>query len=94
MPPEPNDWSDPLKNKKKLNQNQDYFRFFFVFKKWHMVAKNKHHIRKEHGPKPWSMGFPGNLSFSFRKIITLKMRQNLEQFGTKRIKYTKFNKSN
>ena len=77
--------------KKKLNQNQKFFRFFFVLsailKKWRMLAKNKHNIRKGHGPKPWDMRFPGDLSISSRKIITMKMRQTLGHFGTKRVKY-------
>ena len=50
------------------------------------VAKNKHHIRKEHGPKPWGMGSSGVSLISSRKIITMKMRQSLGHFGTKRVK--------
>ena len=45
-----------------------------------MVAKNKHHVRKEHGQ--WGMSFPGDSSISSRKMITMKMLQNLGQFGT------------
>ena len=45
-----------MKKEKKLNQNLNFFLFFFVLtailKKWRMVAKNRHHFRKEHGPKP------------------------------------------
>ena len=48
-----------------------------------MVAENKHHIRKEHVPKQWGMGFPGDSSISSRKIVTMKMRQNLGHFVTK-----------
>ena len=51
-----------------------------------MVAKNKHHIRKEHGLTPSGMGFPRDSSISSRRIITMKMRQNLRHFGTKRVK--------
>ena len=51
-----------------------------------MVAKNKHHIQKQHGPKPWGMGFSGDSSISSRKIITIKIRQNLGHFDTKKIK--------
>ena len=50
-----------------------------------MLAKNKYHIRKEHGPKSWGMGFPGDSLISARKIITMNMRQNLGDFGTKRV---------
>ena len=50
-----------------------------------MKAKNKHHIRTEHGPKPWDMNFPGDLSISARKIITMKTRQNLGHFVTQQI---------
>ena len=42
-----------------------------------MVAKNKHHIRKKHGPKPWGVWFPADSAISSRKIITIKMRQSL-----------------
>ena len=35
-----------------------------------MVAKNKHHIRKEHDSKPWVIGFTGDSSIVSRKIIT------------------------
>ena len=41
----------------------------FVPKK-RTVAKNKHHIRKEHSPKLW--GIPGNSLILSRKIITMK----------------------
>ena len=75
--------------KKKLNQNQNFFCFFFVlnaiFKKWGMVAK-KHHIQKEHGPKPWGMSFPGGSSISSGKIMPMKMRQGVRHFDTKRVK--------
>ena len=32
-----------------------------------MLAKNKHHTRKKHGPNPWAMGFPGDPSLYSRK---------------------------
>ena len=51
-----------------------------------MAARNKHHIWKKRDPKPWNMGFPGDSSISSRKIITMKMRQNLGHFGMKRVK--------
>ena len=45
----------PMKNEKKVNQNQNFFRFSFVlnaiFKNWRMVAKKKHHFRKNHTEK-------------------------------------------
>ena len=52
-----------------------------------MLPKNKHHIRKEHGLKSWGMDFPGDSKISSRKIITMKMRQNLGHFGTKRVNF-------
>ena len=59
--------------------------FFFVLtailKKLCMVAKNKHHIGKEHGPKPWAIGFTGDSSISTRQIIMMKMRQSLGLFS-------------
>ena len=42
-----------------------------------MLDTNKHHIRIEHGPRRWGMDFPCDSSISPRKIITMKMRQNL-----------------
>ena len=42
-----------------------------IFKKWRMLAAKKHHIQKEHGPKPWGMGFPGDSSISSGNIITM-----------------------
>ena len=51
-----------------------------------MVAKDKHYIRKEHGPKPWDMGSPGDSQISSRKIITIKMRQKLDNFHTQLVK--------
>ena len=77
-----------MKNEKKL-YDPNFFRFFFVltaiFKKWRTSAQNKHHISKDLGPKPWDMGFLSDSSISSRKIITMKMLQDLGHFGTKRV---------
>ena len=54
-----------------------------------MVAKNKHHIRKEHGLKLWGIEFHGNSLIFSRKIIRMKMRQNLGYFGTKRVNFSR-----
>ena len=50
-----------------------------------MVAKNKHHVWKERGPKPWGMSFPSVSLISSRKIITIKVQQNLGHFGIKQV---------
>ena len=57
-----------------------------IFKKWRMISANKQHILKQHGAKPKGMDFPGDSSIFSKKIITIKMRQNLGNFGTKRVK--------
>ena len=54
-----------------------------------MVAKIKHHIRKDHRVKLWGMGFPGDSSISSTIIIMIKLRQNLGNFDTKRVKAVK-----
>ena len=48
------------------------------------------HIRKEHGRKPWGMGYPGDTSTSSRKVITMKMRQNLGHSVRDRLSRFKF----
>ena len=94
MPPNLNDWGDLLKGSEwKIFKNWIKIRIFFLFfrlnryiKKKRMLAKNKYYVRKKHGPKPYGMNLPDESSISSRKIITMKMRQNLGHFGTNRVK--------
>ena len=65
-----------------------------MFKKWRMLAKSKHHIWKEHGLKLWDMAFPGDSSIFSRKIVTMKIRQDLGHFSTKRVKPNEILKKN
>ena len=58
-----------------------------MFEKWHILAKNKHHIWKELGPKPCRIDFTGDSLIFSRKIITVKIQQNLGHFGAKRVNY-------
>ena len=69
----------------KLNNNENFFCFFFfiltgIFEKWRILAKNKRHFLKEHG----------HSSISSRKIITMEMRQTLGLFEMKRVSYKSF----
>ena len=65
-----------MKNEEELNQNQNCFRLFFPSLSYSKRAWSK----------SWSMCLPGDSSNSSRKIITMKMRQSLGHFGTKRVK--------
>ena len=60
--------------KKKTKSKSEFFRSFFAstanFKKWRMLSKNKHHIRKEHVPTRSGMDFSGDLSIFSRKTVT------------------------
>ena len=61
----------PNEKWKNLNQNMNFSLFLFVliviFKKWHILVKNKHHNRKEHGPKPYDIDFSDDSLISSKK---------------------------
>ena len=50
-----------------------------------MLARNKHHIWKEHGPKAWDMDIPRDSLISSSEMIMMKMQQNSGLFGPKRV---------